>query len=190
MSSKHIVAILSAVLFISYFIIGSSFLLLIGLILGALAAYLYFSDGKKSGKNAEPQQEEPATDKASDPTENLLNQNLTLRKARIADDVLQAYEALIDQLLRVWPRISASTPEGELAWVVNRMATEYLPNKSITPYINMPKAERTQAGDSVVESLQGMSSELTEIEQMLDDQVTGEFDRKAKFLKQRFFKES
>jgi len=186
MSSKLIVAILSAVLCLSYFISGSSFLLLIGLTLGVLAAYLYFSEDKKSSKKSETQTEEAKTKKTSDPTEALLNQNLLLRKARVTDEVLQTYETLIDQLLRVWPRIFSSTPEGELTWVVNRMATEYLPNKSITPYINMSHDQRVQAGDSVIESLQGMVSELTEIEQMLDDQATGEFDRKAKFLKQRF----
>ncbi len=56
MSTKYIVAILSAVLFLSYFIIGSTFLLLIGLVLGALAAYLYFIDEKKLFLNiADPQ---------------------------------------------------------------------------------------------------------------------------------------
>jgi hypothetical protein len=190
---KYIVLIFALICLGLFLRIKSNFFLLMTLGLAAYSAYLFFKpDKKKAGPadthaNATPESKPKPEPKPQDvPMEAVLTNNLRIRKARLSQSVLAAYEGLFDQIIRVWPRIYQQSPEGELSWVVARIATDYLPNKSITPYLNLPVEKRSEAEQSVIDSLTGMSKELTDIEKMLDDQLTGEFDRKAKFLKQRF----
>lgn len=120
--------------------------------------------------------------------ESLLNINIALRKEIIPEEIRTLYESIIDQLIDVLPKVNSEVSGGELAWVINRMATEYLPEKSIRPYLSMDNAQRHAEDmiNSVKESIAGMQSELSEVQDILSSHKTDEFNNKAKFLKTRF----
>lgn len=120
--------------------------------------------------------------------ESLLSINIQLRKCIMPIQVRDTFEKIIDQLLDLLPKINSAGPDGELAWVINRMATEYLPEKSIKPYIALDEEARNNEATiiSVEESLAGMQAELTEVESILAARNSNEFNAKAKFMKQRF----
>ena len=120
--------------------------------------------------------------------ESLLNINIALRKEIIPEEIRTLYESIIDQLIDVLPKVNSEVSGGELAWVINRMATEYLPEKSIRPYLSMDDAQRHAESTiaSVKESIAGMQSELSEVQDILSSHKTDEFNNKAKFLKTRF----
>lgn len=120
--------------------------------------------------------------------ESLLSINIQLRKCIMPLHVRDTFEKIIDQLLDLLPKINSAGPDGELAWVINRMATEYLPEKSIKPYIALDEEARNDEAtiNSVEESLAGMQAELAEVESILAARNTNEFNAKAKFMKQRF----
>ena len=120
--------------------------------------------------------------------ESLLNINIALRKEIIPEEIRGLYESIIDQLIDVLPKVNSEVSGGELAWVINRMATEYLPEKSIRPYLSMDDAQRHAEGTitSVKESIAGMQAELSEVQDILSSHKTDEFNNKAKFLKTRF----
>ena len=120
--------------------------------------------------------------------ESLLSINIELRKEIIPEEIRTLYESIIDQLIDVLPKVNSEVSGGELAWVINRMATEYLPEKSIRPYLSMDDVQR-HAEDvitSVKESIAGMQSELSDVQEILSSHKTDEFNNKAKFLKTRF----
>jgi len=120
--------------------------------------------------------------------ESLLNINIALRKEIIPEEIRTLYESIIDQLIDVLPKVNSEVSGGELAWVINRMATEYLPEKSIRPYLSMDDAQRhaEETITSVKESIAGMQSELSDVQDILSSHKTDEFNNKAKFLKTRF----
>lgn len=181
--------VLGLVLILSYFLYMSASLSFIIAFLAGIAFYLlagYFSS-KKSSSNDSSSVETPKSETELG-IESLLSINIQLRKCIMPVEVRDTFEQIIDQLLELLPKINQAGPDGELAWVINRMATEYLPEKSIKPYIALDEAARNDESTiaAVEEALSGMRSELAEVESMLAARKTGEFNSKAKFMKQRF----
>jgi hypothetical protein len=178
-----LVLILSFVL-----LMGVTGSVLISLLVGIVSYLLaeFFSKDKSSNDDASgastPRSE------AELGTESLLSINILLRKCIMPVHVRDTFEQTIDQLLDILPKINLAGPDGELAWVINRMATEYLPEKSIKPYIALEEAARNDAATiaAVEEGLAGMKAELEEVESILAARKTSEFNSKAKFMKQRF----
>jgi len=150
----------------------------------AVAFYLLFTGSDGSGDGAD--EEEP--DETEVGIESLLMLNIELRKCIMPEAVRDQFEQIIDQLLALLPKINQAGPDGELAWVINRMATEYLPEKSVRPYIKLDESARHEEATvtSVEEGLAGMKAELNEVETILASRQSSEFNAKAKFLKQRF----
>lgn len=120
--------------------------------------------------------------------ESLLNVNIAIRKKIIPEKIRTLYESIIDQLIDVLPKVNSEVSGGELAWVINRMATEYLPEKSIRPYLMLDDSQRQEEDtvNAVKESIAGMQSELSDVQEILSSHKTDEFNNKAKFLKTRF----
>ena len=118
----------------------------------------------------------------------LLNINIELRKTIIPASIRDAFEQVIDQLIDLLPKVNAASPDSELAWVINRMATEYLPEKSVKPYLALDEQARHDEStmSTVLEGLAGMKAELSDVESILASRQTNEFNNKAKFLKRRF----
>ena len=153
------------------------------------AAAWFFFRGKQTGGGKTPSETQTA---AAPPHEQaieaLLDANLRLRRAICPAAVVERYEALIDKLLDLAPVVNAEAANTELAWVINQMSLDYLPQKSLAPYLGLDREARHEARAvaQALEGLDAMSTELDEVRDLIDQRRTGEFDRKAEFLKRRF----
>ena len=165
--------------------LGLGISLLIAIII-AVAYYLLFAGSDGNDDDSDEDEKEP--DAAEVGIESLLMLNIELRKCIMPVEVRDQFEQVIDQLIALLPDINKTGPDGELAWVINRMATEYLPEKSVRPYIQLSETLRHEQEtiNSVEEGLAGMKAELAEVEAILASRQNSEFNAKAKFLKQRF----
>jgi len=179
---------ISALILIGLTLLLSLFLslsisLVIALII-AIAFYLLMTGNDDSDDGDDD--EEP--DETEIGIESLLMLNIELRKCIMPEAIRDQFEQIIDQLIALLPKINQTGSEGELAWVINRMATEYLPEKSVRPYIKLEETDRHDEATitSVEEGLAGMQAELNEVETILASRQSSEFNAKAKFLKQRF----
>ncbi|MDH5392597.1 MAG: hypothetical protein OEY11_05365 [Gammaproteobacteria bacterium] len=159
----------------------------VSLVMAFIVAIAFYFIMKKSEAEHEDEAETPlsANDLA---VESLLAVNLDLRKTIIAAEIRASFEAIIDQLLEILPVVAELDPDSELAWVINRMATEYLPEKSIRPYLALDEGSRhdEKTISSVRQGLAGMKKELDDVEEILASRKSNEFNAKAKFLKHRF----
>lgn len=162
---------------------------IIGVLVGLIVASVVYMVLNYFNQTEEPTEIIAESISPSDTSiESLLNVNIALRKEIIPEEIRSLYESIIDQLIDLLPKVNSEVSGGELAWVINRMATEYLPEKSIRPYLSMDDAQR-HAEDtitSVKESIAGMQAELSEVQDILSSHKTDEFNNKAKFLKTRF----
>lgn len=121
------------------------------------------------------------------PEQNLLELNLIIRKAAIGPVLTERCEAIIDQLVAIFPRIEKHVcASGEFAWTVNRIASEYLPNKCVLPFINLKDNAREGAAGEFINNLQTLEQELVDIEALLSKNDQKEFDNKSLFLKAKF----
>lgn len=191
MKIKHYI-ILGAI-GIGVFLLSSLFISLVLSLLPAIIVtvilYFIFRASSQASKGANTEDDEaPEMSDERKGIEALLAINLQLRKTIVPSIVRDSFEQVIDQLLDVLPEVNQASPDGELAWVINRMSTEYLPEKSIKPYLALDEERRhdqtTMA--EVEKALSGMKAELDEVQQILAQRKTSEFSNKAKFLKQRF----
>lgn len=166
-------------------VLGTTIGLLVGLVVAGVV-YMVLNSVNQTGTPPEITVEPVNLSDTS--IESLIAINIALRKEIIPGEIRALYESIIDQLIDVLPTVNSDVSGGELAWVINRMATEYLPEKSIKPYLAMDDAQRHAADTmaSVKDSIAGMQSELSDVQNMLSSHKTDEFNNKAKFLKARF----
>jgi len=162
---------------------------LIGGLVACVVSYLYFSkvDSEKSKDTNEASTEEPVND-IENSMQSLVLLNIEIRKTIIPENVQKVLETTIDDLVNILPLVNDAVPGGELYWVVNRMATEYLPEKSVRPYLSLKEDQRSSEDviAKLLEGLKGIQSELKEIDELLINKNSNEFNTKAKFLKHRF----
>ena len=121
------------------------------------------------------------------PEQNLLELNLVIRKAAIGSALTLRCEAIIDQLIAIFPRVEKHVcASGEFAWTVKRIASEYLPNKCVLPFIGLKEDARAGASEEFINNLQTLEQELIDIEALLSNNDQKEFDNKSLFLKAKF----
>lgn len=121
--------------------------------------------------------------------ETLLKLNLDIRVSGIAEKTMITCEEIIDSLINQLPRIEEQdTLDGELSWTVRRIASEYLPNKCVYPYIRLSKEQRATEENtaSIHQSLSKLKTEITNIDELIAKKDAQSFKAKAEFLKQRF----
>ena len=151
---------------------------LIGGLIACLVSYLYLSklEPAKSKDSNKTKTEEPVNE-IENSMQSLVLLNIEIRKTIIPKNIQKALETTND-----------AAPGGELYWVVNRMATEYLPEKSIRPYLSLNQEQRSseEVITTLLDGLKGIQSELKDIGELLISKNTNEFNTKAKFLKHRF----
>ena len=180
------------ILIIGYFIVGLIAAVVGGVIAGAIL-YVIMSKTNKSDESTEQSTgSETVKPKSEDnldiSLESLVKTNLMLRKNILLPKVRDEYESVIDALVDILPKVNEAIPDGELYWVVNRIATEYLPNKSVAPYLALTPEEQ-QSEDNVtkvMDSIKAIMAELSEISQLLSTKNSNEFSIKAKFIQHRF----
>ncbi|MFT6732752.1 MAG: hypothetical protein ACJAS9_000934 [Polaribacter sp.] len=190
MSSKTKQLITSVILAIIVLVILSIFFglaisLIIAILIG-LATFWLVSNNNNEKSNATDEVVELSATEIGNKA--LLMANLELRKNIISPALRENYEALIDQLIELLPLVNDSATQNELSWVINRMATEYLPKKSITPYLKLSESERLDIKiiSEVQENIKSMGKELSDVKEMIIKKSNNEFAQKAEFLKQRF----
>lgn len=151
----------------------------------ALAIYFLLKDKDKSHEKLP---EESPLDLLEQSCKSLVDCNIALRKAYIPDELRAAFETVIDKVLEILAPANNDSPDSELTWVINRIATEYLPNKSIKPYLSLNDDDRFSESviNEVKQGLSGIEKELNGVSDILASRKTTEFNAKAKFLKQRF----
>ena len=111
--------------------------------------------------------------------------NVQIRENALPPDVVEKLEASIDVLRRVMPELNDEHPGSELAWTVNRMASDYLP-RIVTPYVKLSPPLRQEHREELLRSLAGLEAELENIGELLRGAKVGEFKTKAAFLRARF----
>ncbi|MFT6113166.1 MAG: hypothetical protein ACI9MS_003108 [Glaciecola sp.] len=148
----------------------------------AVAAYSLIKHySKEKPKDTEPSVAVPS------PTQDLLALNLVIRKAAIGPTLTVRCEAIIDKLITLFPKIEKhECASGEFAWTVKRIASEYLPNKCVMPYIKLEESTREGASNEFINNLQTLEQELLDIEALLSQNDKKEFDNKSLFLKAKF----
>lgn len=186
--SKHLITsgVIAAVIFlIMVTLTGTLVSVVIAALAGSVTYWLFSSRNSESTADKSSEAELTSTDVAN---QALLLANLQLRKHIVSAELRENYESLIDQLIELLPLVNENGFESELSWVINRMATEYLPNKSITPYLNLSETERLNSDviSGVLENISSMRKELQDVKDMVTRKNTSEFSQKAKFLSQRF----
>lgn len=190
--NNHVKKILLATVisFVSFVILLVFISWLISLIIAVMIALVllgYLFKRASEASNSDEQADEiPSKTKLAN--QSLLNSNLILRKSIVSKELRDNYELLIDQLIELLPMVNDTDYTSELAWIINRMATEYLPKKSLEPYLALTEDERLNSGvvSSAIESIEAMRNELLEVKTMVINRKSGEFKNKAQFLKQRF----
>ncbi|MEQ3634258.1 hypothetical protein [Thalassolituus sp.] len=121
--------------------------------------------------------------------ETLLKLNIDIRISGITEKTMLACEDIIDSLINLLPRIEEQdTLDGELSWTVRRIASEYLPNKCVYPYIRLSQAQRDSEENisSLNQSLSKLKTEITNIDELIAKKDVQSFKSKAEFLNQRF----
>lgn len=163
--------------------IGLALILLTAAILSILVYYYIVRPRRQKNTDTPSQPSEP------DPVQDLVALNLEIRKAALPRHLAHQCESIIDKLVALIPQVNAADePTGDLAWTVNRMASEYLPNKCIRPYLAL-KPEDRESPEQVQQfeqSLTVLSDELDEVATILSRRDKAEFATKAKFLQHRF----
>ncbi len=155
-------------------------------LLGALvfAVYKHFSASEAGTTTAVEQAPE-----RSDYSQELLSINLEVRKAAIASPLMASCERLIDQLLELAPKLEGGAAAGsELNWTVKRIATEYLPNKCVRPFLSLSTEQQAkpEAADSFRTNLGALSKELDAVADMLSRKDMQSYQQKSEFLNKRF----
>ena len=159
-----------------------------------LTAIFMFFFGFLFGKKMAEQSQESQQDKKMDPVEAnnelLLSANLKLRKGTIEIDVMTQTEVLIDTLSSVSERINHDFPNDSLTWQINRMVSEYLPNKVINPFLALNAASQKDNNIKTryLESISTLQKEAEEVGKLVSGRQQGEFERKAEFIQKRFEK--
>jgi len=163
--------------------------LVMGIILAAVAGLVaYYLFNKLS-----PKPETPADDQETGPNldavlDTLAELNLTVRLESIRGRALSSIETTIDDLISLLPKAEQALENGELKWVVYRIATDYLPNKAVRPYIGLNKSQRESENTitNLVNGQLAMQEEIKEIENLISQKNHAEFQAKAKFLQHKF----
>jgi hypothetical protein len=160
-------------------------LLIVLLLIVALGIYLFISKNKKRTKKSTT--EKPAAKVSVDPLEEnislLIGLNITVRIKNVPVQAQESIEKTIDALRELLPLILQNHDNTEMAWVMKRMCSHYLP-KLINPFVALSNREAQM--QTFLESLSGIDKELEEVALLLNSAQTSEFESKARFIKHRF----
>ena len=171
---------------------------LIGLgVISALAAALLAVVkplGESPGKTETPGESRENTASQQEKTtleglENLVRLNLKSRESGLETDLLSSLELLVDRLFDILPRLNQLHRGSELAFVVNKIAGQYL-NQITGAYLGLSAEARIGQKEELKRILTGLNDEVLEIIRIVDEQITGEFKTHAKFISTKFFGET
>lgn len=147
---------------------------------------LFFILKKKEDNSSAESSKNPVE---QDPIDDLLLLNLEMRKSYMPPEWVGVTEEVIDLLVELMPLVKEQeSASGELSWTVNRIATEYLPNKCVRPFIKLDEVSQNDRANisSYSDSIGTLKVELLSVKEMVSSRDVRQFNAKAKFLKNRF----
>ena len=162
--------------------IGSLLTIIVGAAIGmGVGIFMFPASGKR------PQIEVVDT---SDPTENYMNQLLSINKSirldpYIEEGILKKLELIIDKLGNIVPRINREHPGSELTFVSNRMITSYLP-ELLDPYLGLTPNAREGEKEKLLKTLGSLDAEIDNIINLVDQSKVNEFRVQDTFLRHKF----
>ncbi len=159
--------------------------LLIAVVVGVI---IYFSWWKPSKEKDAPIAPDKGRE-AVNPIDGLLQLNLDIRKFFTVQELVDITEEVIDILVGLLPQVEAQdSATGELLWTVNRISTEYLPNKCVRPFIKLDADDQrnTDIVSSYKDNIAVLKTELLSVKALVVSRDIKQFNSKAKFLKNRF----
>ncbi|PID43078.1 MAG: hypothetical protein CSB48_07210 [Proteobacteria bacterium] len=167
-----------------FFLMGAVIGLLIGVVAAVVSYYLFYKKGNTAPAAADVETAQTLDSVLND----IAELNLKLRLSCPVEAARNAVEETIDALIALLPRVDRELEDGELKWVVYRIATDYLPNRAVSPYLALGR--ESQSDENVVADLvsgqQAMCNELKEVGDLLSQKKSNEFQAKATFIKHRF----
>lgn len=115
----------------------------------------------------------------------LVGLNVRIREQAVAGDVLARLEGIIDKLRGLLEDLNERHPGHDLTWTVNQMAKEYL-RKVTNPYLALSAVDREGSRSEILQSLDGLESEVDNVAELVRNEKMGDFKAKAAFLRVRF----
>ena len=158
------------------------FYIIVALVLGALIIYMY-KRKKKEASVSEVKTDLPNKNEII--LQNLLKLNIEIRE-NIGDvESIESIEEVIDKIRELAPQVNERIPGSQMAWLINRMDSEYLP-KLIDPYMRLDVQGQKEKKATFLTALRSIKDELKEVGEMLSQSDTENFDSKATFIQHRF----
>ena len=159
-------------------------IIFIAILIAIVAFFVFYkTKAKKTGVKPVDQSAGP------NPVDDLLSLNLAMRKSIMVANLVEMTEELIDLIIDLLPLVrEQASASGELTWTVNRIASEYLPNKCVYPFIKLDKKSQNDAAivASYIDNIGALKDELAAVKAMVVNRDVQQFNAKAKFLKNRF----
>jgi len=116
---------------------------------------------------------------------NFIKLNISIRTEGLTEDIKLKAEAIIDLLRDLIPKMEERYSGEELTWEINKVAAVHFPDL-ITKYVLLNNKGRTENEEQLVKSLTAMQQEISEITEIVNKDMTGEFSRKAKMVQLKF----
>lgn len=155
----------------------------IGILFGLILGYAY--QHKKSPPDTPGTQEKRHESVVERTFANLLKLNIKARTKLTETVCIEKFEEVIDLIRFLSPQINSRLANSQIAWVINRMDTEYLP-KLLDPFVKLPPESRANQQEAFLAALSSVRKELEEVRDMLRSSDEDQFNSKAVFIQQRF----
>ena len=139
----------------------------------------------KAARGPEPSAPAAKDPEWVEPLRALVAVDIAVREHDLPASVVETVERNVDVLRELVPDLNDRHAGSELAWTVNRMATDYIP-RLVGPYTGLGADQRAARETEFRESLSGLEAELVNIRELVERADEGDFQAKAAFLRARF----
>lgn len=179
------IGLVVAVILVALSVQQLSVVIVAAAVAAVVAVLVHRSLGARDAAGAAPEPQADPADVWIGHLRSLVALDIQIREGALSAEVTEKLEHSVDVLRHVIPELNDSHPGSELAWTVNRMATDYLP-RIVKPFVALATGAREEHRAELLRSLEGLESELANIEDLLRNAKVGEFQAKAAFLRARF----
>lgn len=143
---------------------------------------------KKQQKNKKQTTSDPVVDPIFILNSDILQANFILRKECKYSDIVSISEEILDSIHILFPKVFEINPAGNAAFTLKSMPKHYLMDKCILPYLRLSDELKNDEShiNTILESLQTLKQEVSEIETILNRNDVQELEQKAEFINRKF----
>ena len=152
--------------------------------IGGLTVYLILRRRGEGNRDSGVAPANPVSD-AEKLLDGLVGLNLDLRVEAAPSEVTNKSEEIIDDIMDLLPRANADYRGTELTFMVNKLASEYLPNL-IRPYLELTPQTRDGHTQGALESLGVISEEIDQMKRQIESQSVNDYKTQEKFTQYKF----